>query len=118
MKKVDTIPLLFHFYTLYKQEETAPDSFDTFSSWAFTVLQDFNEIDQHLIPAKELFIYLRDIERLRKWSVKGTFKETELMKNHTHFLEKLDVYYHLFYKFLTEKNIGYQGVLYLSLIHI
>ncbi len=112
IKKADTIPLLFHFYSLYKQEETAPDSFDTFSSWAFTVLQDFNEIDQHLIPAKDLFIYVRDIERLRKWSVKGTFKETELIKNHTAFLERLDVYYHLFYTFLVENGMGYQGLMY------
>ncbi len=112
IKKADTIPLLFHFYSLYKQEETAPDSFDTFSSWAFTVLQDFNEIDQHLIPAKDLFIYVRDIERLRKWSVKGTFKETELIKNHTAFLERLDVYYHIFYTFLVENSMGYQGLMY------
>lgn len=112
IKKAETIPLLFHFYSLYKQKETAPDSFDTFSSWAFTVLQDFNEIDQHLIPAKDLFTYVRDIERLRKWSVKGSFKETELIKNHTRFLERLDVYYHLFYTFLVENGMGYQGLMY------
>ncbi|MGG6229852.1 PD-(D/E)XK nuclease family protein [Tenacibaculum sp. SDUM215027] len=112
MKKVDSVQLLFHFYTIYKEQEEKPDSFDVFSSWAFTVLQDFNEIDQHLINTREIFVYLRDIHRLRKWSVKGEFHETELMKDHFAFMEKLNKYYDAFYQFLLENNIGYQGVLY------
>ena len=112
VQKADNIQLLFHFYTIYKNVEKNPDSFDTFSSWALTVLQDFNEIDQHLINAKDIFIYLRDIERLRKWSVKGTFKETELIKDHYSFLEKLHTYYTAFYQFLIDENIGYQGLMY------
>ena len=112
IKKVDAVQLLFHFYSIYKELEVNPDSFDVFSSWAFTVLQDFNEVDLHLIDSREIFVYLRDIERLRKWSVKGTFKETELMKDHFSFLEKLNDYYTDFYQFLIENNIGYQGVLY------
>lgn len=112
MKKIDSVQLLFHFYTIYKEQEENPDSFDVFSSWAFTLLQDFNEIDQHLINTKEIFVYLRDIHRLRKWSVKGEFKETELMKDHFSFMEKLNTFYNAFYAFLLENNIGYQGVLY------
>ena len=112
VQKADNIQLLFHFYTIYKSVEKNPDSFGTFSTWALTVLQDFNEIDQHLINTKEIFIYLRDIERLRKWSVKGTFKETELIKDHYFFLEKLNNYYNAFYQFLLDKNIGYQGLMY------
>ena len=112
LEKTDSIQLLFHFYTIYCQLEKEPDSFDVFSSWAFTVLQDFNEIDQHLINAQEIFVYLRDIQRLKKWSVKGTFKETELIKDHYVFLEKLNEYYSVFYQFLIEKNTGYQGVMY------
>ncbi|TVZ56476.1 PD-(D/E)XK nuclease superfamily protein [Lutibacter sp. Hel_I_33_5] len=112
IKKIDSIQLLFHFYAIYKEIEGKPDSFDVFSSWAITVLQDFNEVDQHLINSKEIFIYLRDIERLRKWSVKGTFKETELMKDHYSFMEKLGEYYTAFYQFLINNKKGYQGVLY------
>ena len=104
--------MLFHFYSIYKNLEPNPDSFDTFSSWALTVLQDFNEIDQHLIDSEQIFIYLRDIERLKKWSVKGTFKETELIKDHHSFLERLNQYYNAFYQFLLKKDIGYQGLMY------
>lgn len=115
--KADTIQLLFHFYSIYKRVEKNPDSFDTFSSWALTVLQDFNEIDQHLINTKDIFTYLRDIERLKKWSVHGTFKETELIKDHYSFLEKLNTYYNAFYQFLIHKNIGYQGLMYREACH-
>ena len=112
IQKADSIQLLFHFYSIYRSVEKNPDAFDVFSSWAITVLQDFNEIDQHLIDTNDIFIYLRDIERLRKWSVKGTFKETELMRDHNSFLEKLNTYYAAFYQFLLENSIGYQGLLY------
>ena len=112
LQKADSIQLLFHFYTLYKSLEKAPVSFDIFASWAFTVLQDFNDIDQHLINARDIFIYLRDIQRLKKWSVKGEFKETELMKDHYSFLENLDTYYSALYQFLQQKKIGYQGLIF------
>lgn len=112
IRKIDNIQLLFYFYKVYKELEEKPDTFDVFSSWAFTVLQDFNEIDQHLINSREIFLYIRDIERLKKWSVKGTFQETELMKNHFSFTEKLYEYYTELYKFLLENEIGYQGCMY------
>ena len=112
IEKADSIQLLFHFYTIYKGLEKQPVSFDVFASWAFTVIQDFNELDQHLINTKEIFIYLRDIQRLKKWSVEGDFKETELMEDHYSFLEKLNTYYNAFYAFLKENKIGYQGLMY------
>lgn len=112
LKKVETLPLLFDFYTIYKEVITNPISFDDFSSWAITVLQDFNEIDQYLIHTQDLFIYLRDIQRLKKWSVKGEFKETELIKDHYSFLEKLHLLYPKLYAYLLDKKIGYQGLIY------
>ena len=89
LKKADSMQLLFHFYTIYKREEEEADSFDVFSSWAYTVLQDFNEIDQHLIDPREIFLYLRDIHRLNKWSISNSIDETSLMKDHFSFMEKL-----------------------------
>jgi len=111
VEKADNIQLLFDFYGIYKKVEKDPVAFDVFASWAVTVLQDFNEIDQHLIDTKDIFIYLRDIQRLRKWSVKGEFTETKLMKDHYSFLEKLNSYYKVLYTFLKEKNSGYQGLI-------
>lgn len=112
IQQVDNIQLLFEFYNIYKSEEEQAITFDSFSSWAFTVLQDFNEIDQHLIDANDIFLYIRDIERLKKWSVKGTLNETDLIKNHNFFLQKLNNYYVKLYSFLEKNKIGYQGLMY------
>mgnify|MGYP003668190720 CR=1 FL=1 len=112
ISKADSIQLLFHFYTVYSEIEEHPDSFEIFSSWAFVVIQDFNEIDQYLINSNDIFTYLRDIERMKKWSVKGEFKETELMKDHLNFMERLGKYYEKFYSFLLDNKIGYQGLMY------
>lgn len=112
IKEAELIELIFHLYEIYKKIETSPDSFDEFSSWASTVIRDFSEIDKQLVTAQEIFVYIRDVQRLRKWSVKGTFKETDLMKDYYKFLENLNDYYKAFYSFLIDNKIGYKGVLY------
>lgn len=112
IQNVDSIQLLFHFYRVYKEIEESPNSFDEFCSWAFVALQDFNEVDQYLVHAKDLFTYLRDIQRLKKWSVKGEFKETNLIKDHFWFMERLGLYYEKLYESLVNHRIGYQGLIY------
>lgn len=111
-EKIDTIQLLFYFYDVYKNLETDPQSFDTFSSWAVVALQDFNETDQYLINHKDLFSYVRDIKRLQKWSVQNTILETEIMKTHSDFVEKLGLFYNSFTQFLVDKKKGYQGLIF------
>ena len=59
-----------------------------------------------MVKAAEIFVYLRDIERLKKWSVEGVFKETAMVKDHFSFVEKLGEFYPKLYAFLKEKNIG------------
>jgi hypothetical protein len=108
----DTIQLLFHFYKVYCEIEQQPDAFEIFSSWAFVVLQDFSEVDQYLVNSDDIFNYLRDIQRLRKWSVKGEFKETDLIKDHFIFMERLGQYYNRLSAHLLKENIGYQGMIY------
>ena len=51
IRTIDAIEILFEFYDVYTKitslEETQP--FTTFSNWAKTLLQDFNEIDRYLL---------------------------------------------------------------------
>lgn len=112
MSNGDTIQLLFHFYKVYCEIEENPSEFDVFSSWASVIIQDFNEVDQYLVNTHDIFAYLRDIQRLRKWSVKGEFQETELIKDHFIFMERLSKYYDRFYEYLLDLKIGYQGMIY------
>jgi hypothetical protein len=112
INSIDTTTLLFEFYHIYKQHTPAKeiDSFDQFSTWATILLQDFNEIDRHLIDPTYIFGYLKDIKRLEEL-LKGEQK-TELIKNRFRFFEKLELYYTSFYNYLLEKKVGYQGLQY------
>lgn len=112
LSKVDALQLLFHFYTIYRKVEKHPEPFEVFSSWASTALQDFNEMDQHLIDANDILDSLRDLQRMKKWSVDGVFKETPLIKDHFIFMERLGIYYQELYSFLLDKQLGYQGLMY------
>ncbi|MFT4684132.1 MAG: ATP-dependent helicase/nuclease subunit B, partial [Flavobacteriales bacterium] len=109
IKQLDTIQLLFEFYSIYKihTEKSEIDSFDVFSQWATIVLQDFNEVDRNLLDSKDLFTYLRDINRLKDWT-----PVTFISKKYFSFFEKLHLYYKEFYKYLISKKQGYQGLIY------
>ena len=93
VQKADNIQLLFHFYTIYKSVEKNPDSFDTFSSWAITVLQDFNEIDQHLINTKESFDLSSLVEKLHPTPAVAGFPKKEALE----FIKKHEQYKRSFY---------------------
>lgn len=112
INKVEAVPLLFHFYHCYQKKTAKPESFDVFASWAVTALQDFNEIDQHLVDPKGIFNYLKDIQRIKDWDLKTPMQSTPLMKSHFSFMEKLGEYYTELYQYLLEKNWGYQGLMY------
>ncbi len=108
---IDNTTLLFEFYSIYKNltEEKNTDDFDAFTKWATIVLQDFNEIDRHLIDTDFIFKYLRDINQLEKWSVE---KETRIIKNYFDFFERLEKYYNKLNETLILKKYGYQGLQY------
>jgi len=112
INSIDTTTLLFEFYHIYKKNTPLKeiDSFDQFSTWATILLQDFNEIDRHLIDPSYIFGYLKDIKRLEEL-LKGEQK-TILIKKRFLFFEKLEQYYTAFYAHLLEKKIGYQGLQY------
>ena len=112
INSIDTTTLLFEFYGVYKKHtpKKETDSFDQFSTWATILIQDFNEIDRHLIDTAYIFSYLKDIKRLEKL-LKGE-KKTDLINSRFYFFEKLETYYIEFRKNLLEKKIGYQGLQY------
>ena len=90
ISQIDSIQLLFEFFTIYKQNtnKQEQDSFEVFCQWASIALQDFNEVDRHLVDANDLFLYLRDINRLKNWS-----PTTTITKKYFSFFENLHIYY-------------------------
>ncbi len=113
IRSVDSITLLFEFYTLYlsltatKEQQT----FEQFSNWGKTLLQDFNEIDRYLLEPIHVFSYLKDIEAIKRWNLEAEDK-TKLIDTYLQFWEKMPLYYEAFYDYLEKKGIGYQGLIY------
>ena len=112
LKTISNTELLFEFYNTYTQltPKESADSFEVFSKWAQILLQDFNEIDRYLIPQKNIFDYLSDIQDLKHWSLEK--EKTDFVKKHLSFWNKLHNYYTHFTKHLLNKKSGYQGLIY------
>ena len=114
IRTIDTVELLFEFYTVYRslpQEEKQHEDFESFANWAKILLQDFNEIDRYLLKPSHVFSYLKDIEDLKHWSL-DVEKRTSMIEKYLKFWELLPKYYSTLYEFLLQKGIGYQGLIY------
>uniref|UniRef100_UPI00404B102E PD-(D/E)XK nuclease family protein n=1 Tax=Flavobacterium sp. TaxID=239 RepID=UPI00404B102E len=113
IRTIDAIELLFEFHEVYLKHTPKEQiqSFDIFSNWAKTLLQDFNEIDRYLLDPKHVFSYLKDIEALKRWDLEAS-QTTSLIDNHLEFWKKLPIFYTSFYNYLLEKKCGYQGLIY------
>ena len=112
LKLVNNIEALFEFYSVYKDLTKKNDlqTFDRFSTWAPVVIQDFNEIDRHLVKPKKIFQYLSAIQEINHWSLSSD--PTDMMKKYLSFWKDLNKYYDKFSKRLLKSNVGYQGLIY------
>jgi hypothetical protein len=113
IRAIDPIELLFEFYEVYlglTPKETQ-QSFDSFANWAKTLLQDFNEIDRYLLDPMHVLSYLKDIEDIKRWGIEVAQK-TKLLENYIDFWKLLPTYYDSLYRYLLQKGVGYQGLIY------
>ena len=98
------------YYTYLEQHSTEPDSFLDFSKWAQTLLQDFNELDRHLVDPKRLFSNLSAIQEINHWHV--SFEKTKLMQDYIRFWNNLEDLHSAFSQRLLDRNLGHQGLVY------
>jgi ATP-dependent helicase/nuclease subunit B len=109
---IDSTELLFKLYDAYLRTDSisVKENFENFSSWATTLLSDFNEIDRHLIEPKPFFTYLSDIQDLNHWYLQN--EKTDLIKQYLNFWKNLLPLYQNFKDTLISEEIGYQGLVY------
>ena len=112
LKSIDNVTSLFEFYSAYLActPKENQENFETFSTWAQTLLYDFNEIDRYLIDYKSFFGYLGDIQEMNHWYLQE--ERTPLMENYLLFWNKLPEYYEALQKQLEKKDLAYQGMVY------
>ena len=112
LQNLPNTDLIFRLYETYIALTSKEDqeSFESFSTWAQILLQDFNEIDRYLIPQDHIFDYLKAIKELNHWSLEP--EQTDLIKNHLKFWKHLKNYYTAFTQNLLNTKQGYQGLIY------
>ncbi|WP_298315099.1 PD-(D/E)XK nuclease family protein [uncultured Aquimarina sp.] len=112
LRQIDGTQTLFEFYETYLTTHThlEKENLETFSSWAQTLVYDFNEIDRYCIDNESFFSYLSGIQDLNHWYLQK--EKTELIQKYISFWNNLSDYYINFKTKLLEKKIGYQGLLY------
>lgn len=117
LQSLHTIETLFIFYEVYLEitppEEIEP--FDTFSSWAQLLINDFIEIDRYLIEPSHIFGYLSAIKDIHHWSLDAN--QTDNTARYLSFWKRLNNYYNLFNSKLINQNKGHQGLQYREAIN-
>lgn len=113
VRSIDSVALLFEFYEVYTEltDKGEQESFELFANWAKTLLQDFNEIDRYLLDPDYVLNYLENIKEIEHWWEKVE-NSTDLVQKHLAFWKKLPTYYDSLYRFLLNKGVGYQGLIY------
>ncbi len=106
----DTQQLFTLYHAYLGQEPKGKDDFFTFSKWAQTLLQDFNEIDRYLVDATELFSNLSAIQEINHWSLQSV--KTKMMEDYLRFWNGLEPLYRAFTNSLLEQRLGHQGLVY------
>ncbi len=112
LEPIDNTISLFEFYEVYKDhtDESNREEFETFITWAQSLIHDFNEIDRYLIDYKAFFNYLSGIQDINHWYLKE--EKTDLIKRYLAFWKNLPEYYEALSQKLLSKNQGYQGLIY------
>ncbi|PVW15231.1 PD-(D/E)XK nuclease family protein [Marixanthomonas spongiae] len=109
---IDSTELLFKSYQVYLNTASFSEkgNFENYSTWAPTLLNDFNEIDRYLVDPKAFFTYLGSIKTLERWNLQE--EKTELIEKYLQFWNSLLDLYNNIKQILLKEAIGYQGLVY------
>jgi len=106
----DWLVLMFEFYQAYQsQYNDKAQSFDDFLRWAPTVLQDFNDIDNFNVNAKEVFTYINEVKKIEDWQLQPD--SPKMITDYLKFYASLNDLYHAFQKRLIEQGLAYTGMI-------
>jgi hypothetical protein len=117
LQVLDNISLQFRLYQAYiKSPPKKIDSFDDFLKWSNVLLHDFNEIDRSLVDATSIYLNLKDVKELDRWSVEDWSLSEEslsvMQTDYIGFFEGILSWYNDFNLSLLEESLAYQGMTY------
>ncbi|GGG38193.1 hypothetical protein GCM10011414_04420 [Croceivirga lutea] len=111
LQLTDATYLQLKLFEVYKNlDDKNLDDFKIFSTWANSVLGDFNEIDRYLINPQDIFNYLSEISSIKNWNPNQ--EPTSLLNRYINFTKSLETLYYKLNEVLLKENLGYQGMRY------
>ena len=91
LRQIDQVALLFELYDIFREIDSTV-VFERFMTWASTLLNDFDKIDQYLVDAKALFSYMSEAKALERWQMQlGESQKDKNLKT-----DRTDRYFKLF----------------------
>lgn len=126
LRPADRIEMVTLLHSIYTNELHSDESLDNFWSWGELMLADFDDIDRNLAPADQLFSLLSEQRELTDTSfltdeqVKaleqffGEMKQSKPTRLRVRYQSVWSVLGNIYNKFvqkLTEKGIGYNGMI-------
>ena len=120
LRQIDQVALLFELYDIFKVID--PNVvFERYMTWASTLLNDFDKIDQYLVDAKALFSYMSEAKALERWqmqlgeSQKDRNLKTDRTDRYFKLFENIYTVYQNLRNRLTEQGLVYRGMAYRDL---
>jgi ATP-dependent helicase/nuclease subunit B len=112
LKLIEQTHLLFELYEVHKSVEgSKAQPFEDFISWGQQLLQDFNEIDNYLADAEQLFKYLDEARAISLWNLDNR-PLTDFEKQYLHFYNSLYSYYQQLSARLLKQGLAYPGLIF------
>ena len=109
IKKADNISIYFELYKIHEKiGGNEKKTLDEFLTWAPIMLSDFNDIDNSLADADDIFKQLSAIKAIQQWNPDGR-PLTQLQENYIQFYNTLFDYYSELRTTMDSMGVGYQG---------
>ena len=111
LSKADNISIYFELFKIHKKiAGSNAKTIDEFLTWAPIMLSDFNDIDNAMVDAEDIFKQLSAIKAMQQWNPDGN-PLTQLQKNYIHFFQSLFDYYNELHNIMISSGTGYQGLI-------
>jgi len=131
LTQADNLTLIFNLFQAFRQHRPSTESFDDFYFWGEMLLDDFDDIDKHLVDARNLFRNVSDLKEIdllfdyltdeQKKAIRifwqdfnGSVETGHAPSLQTDFATvwtSLYPVYDTFKQLLKEKSLGYEGMI-------
>lgn len=127
LTKADTLSMVFDLFKSYREHKPTHESFDEFYFWGEMLLDDFDDIDKHLVDARDLFRNISDLKEIDQvfdylteeqknairvfWQDFNGGNSGSFKTDFATIWPSLYRIYDSFKKRLREKSLGYEGMI-------